>query len=136
MEKITALAVPRHAYNPTRRMSSLLRSQVDILQQAVIDAIDSEEEVAHAITTLSALLQELRPQIVHVRTLQSAVYDAIDTEAEAALCIQTLNGLLKELRPHVGPSAYSATARKRTRKRASGAGRKKPTSRRKAGAKK
>src|SRR5262245_42631839 len=103
MEKIIPLPVPKHAYDPGRQMSSLLRSQVDLLQQAVIDAIDSKEEMAHTITVLADLLTRLRPQITQVRKLQSAVYDAIDTEAEAATCIRTLNGLLKELRPDIEP---------------------------------
>lgn len=63
MEKITALPVPKDAYNPSRQMSSLLQSQVQILQQAVVDAIDTEAEAALCIRTLTGLLRKLRPQI-------------------------------------------------------------------------
>ena len=112
MEKIISFPVPKHAYDPDRRMSSLLRSQVELLQQAVIEAIDSKEEMASTITVLARLLQQLRPKITEVQKLQSAVSDAIDTEAEAALCIRTLSGLLRDLRPHIEPRAHSAGARK------------------------
>ena len=113
MEKIIPLPIPKHAYDPGRRMSTLLRSQVELLQQAVVGAIDSKEEMASTITVLTDLLQQLRPKITEVRKLQSAVSDAIDTEAEAALCIGTLTGLLRELRPQIEPRAHSASARKK-----------------------
>src|SRR2546428_794682 len=66
MEKIIPLPIPKHAYDPGRRMSTLLRSQVELLQLAVVGAIDSKEEMASTITVLTDLLQQLRPKITEV----------------------------------------------------------------------
>lgn len=120
METIPTLKVPAHAYDPERRMSSLLRSQVQLLQTAVTDAIDSEPEMVDCIRTLAELLRKLRPAITHVQALHDAVFDAIDTEAEAALCIRTYTRLLKQLRPQTEARAHhrraAGTASKRAHK--------------------
>jgi hypothetical protein len=65
--------VPTTAFNSGREASSLLLSQVDQLQKAVRDAIDTEGEAADTIGTLTRLLLRLRPHAVprsHQETLR------------------------------------------------------------------
>jgi hypothetical protein len=61
-KKIRVRKVPSQAYDPSRPPSSLLLSQVQQLQTAVFESIDSEGEAAVCIRTLTRLLEELRPQ--------------------------------------------------------------------------
>lgn len=54
--------VPASAFDPDRPASTLLKSQVRVLQEAVLSAIHTEREAARQIGLLTAALRELRPQ--------------------------------------------------------------------------
>lgn len=63
-QSIRVPKVPRSAFDPDRPASSLLKSQVRVLQEAVLSAIHTEREAARQIALLTATLRELRPQTV------------------------------------------------------------------------
>jgi hypothetical protein len=70
--KVIVPSVPTEAFNPLRPPSGLLRSQIQQLQRAVYDAVDSEGEAALCIRTLTQLLEQLRPQMVPRAHLEGA----------------------------------------------------------------
>ncbi len=63
MSKVRVLKVPAAAYDPDRPVSSLLKSQIQQLQVAVLHAVDTEREASDCISTLNRLLVRLRPHI-------------------------------------------------------------------------
>lgn len=64
MAVIKVPKTPASAFNPTRPVSTLLRTQIAALQIAVANVIDSEGEAAEYIKELTAQLQKYHPHTV------------------------------------------------------------------------
>jgi hypothetical protein len=61
MLKVPVPKVPAAAYDPSRPASDLMKTQIQVLQAAILKAIDSEGEAALCIKVLTRLLREVRP---------------------------------------------------------------------------
>jgi len=67
MKRISVPKVPKSSFNPGRQASGLNKTQIQQLQLAVLDAVDTEGEAAHCVRALTRLLKQLRPHITPTR---------------------------------------------------------------------